>query len=89
MKEVHELDANGNPAGGTTTGDGFSIDWSKTTPEEILDAAAGRLRFYLDHPGLECRETYQMVRYIGMTKEQSQRRKADRSARGVRGTFAK
>lgn len=90
MKESHEIDENGDPAGGTASGTGFEIDWSQAKPEEILEAVAGRLRFYLDHPELgQCIQTVQMVRYIGMIKEQSQRRKLDRDGRGVRGTFAK
>lgn len=90
ISETHELDAAGNPAGGTASGDGFTIDWSLAKPEDLLEAVAGRLRFYLDHPELgQCTTTVQMVRYIGLVKEQSQRRKLDRDARGVRGTFAK
>lgn len=58
--ETHALDGNGNPAGGATTGRGFSITWQdgplvvdgeRKEPngafvEDVIRAAIGRLRFY-------------------------------------------
>jgi len=89
MKDEHFLDDAGNPAGGIAEGEGFSIDWSKTTPELVLEAVANRLRFWMDHPVGDNPHTPRMVRHIGVIKEAAQRRRADREARGVRGTFAK
>jgi hypothetical protein len=89
MKNEHLLDAEGNPAGGTFEDEGIAIDWGKTTPEAVIEAAIARMRFYMDHPVGDNAHTVQMTRSLGRFKELSQQRKADREARGVRGSFKK
>lgn len=60
MKSEHWNDKDGNPAGGRTTGTGFTINWQNgplgrgpehkepngAFVEEIIDAVIGRLAFY-------------------------------------------
>jgi hypothetical protein len=60
LTEHHELDANGNPAGGSTVGTGIDIRWQdgplgrgadRKEPngafvEGVIQAAIGRLQFY-------------------------------------------
>lgn len=60
ITQNHWVDANGNPAGGCTFGDGFAISWQNgplgrgedrkdangAFVENIIKAAIGRLEFY-------------------------------------------
>src|SRR5207248_1426751 len=76
MTHDHQLDEQGNPAGGTTRADGIAIDWHNgrvdtgepngATIETAFEAVAGRLRFFQDHPELNCKENAQALRHIGM-----------------------
>lgn len=68
VEEKHEVDASGNPAGGTTAGVGIDIRWQdgplgqgeeRTEPngafvEGVVAAAIGRIQFYQKH--FPCRE---------------------------------
>lgn len=62
FKEEHWVDANGNPAGGVSTGTGFTISWQngplgrgaeRKDPngafvETLIQAVIGRIEFYQD-----------------------------------------
>jgi hypothetical protein len=66
------------------TAPGVTIDWSKTTPEAVIELLADLLRAYQDTP-MQCAETARAIRQCGMFKEALRQRDADREARGVKG----
>lgn len=100
VNESHLLDADGNPAGGSTSGRGISIHWQsgplKTAAGEILEpngafvegvlaAARGRLEYYQGSK-FRCRENALAIMKIEEALHWLDARTADRTARGVEGS---
>lgn len=99
IQEAHMTDANGNPAGGLTTGTGIRIDWQdgplgrgpdRKEPngafvEDVIRAAIGRLRFYQESK-FKCRENALALTKLEEALLWLQSRTANREARGVEGT---
>lgn len=90
---------NGNPAGGVTSGRGFTISWqngplgrgnARREPngafvEDIIDAAADRIRFY-QNGKFACSDNAEALQHLEAAIEALQRRTRDREARNVEGT---
>jgi hypothetical protein len=99
ITETHELDENGNPTGGTTTGEGINIRWQDgplkvdgitKTPngafvEGVIKAAIGRLEFYNDSK-FKCRENSLAITKLQEALHWLNARTTDREQRGVEGT---
>jgi hypothetical protein len=99
LKEDHRLDVDGNPAGGTTTGRGISIEWQngplgrgadRIEPngafvEGVIAAALGRLRFY-NEGKFRCRENSLAITHLEEALHWCQHRTTDREQRDVEGT---
>ncbi len=99
IRSEHWNDANGNPAGGTTFGNGFAIGWQhgplgrgaeRRAPngafiEDIIEAAADRLRYY-QSGRFACDENARAIRLLEAAVETLNYRTRDREARGVEGT---
>jgi len=95
------LDANGNPAGGTTFGQGFTIGWQngplnrdadRIEPngafvEDIISAAIDRIQFY-QQGKFNCETNAEAIRYLDQALSSLNSRTADREARKVEGTHA-
>lgn len=94
-------DDNGNPAGGVTTGKGFTISWQngplgrgneRREPngafvEDVIDAAADRIRFY-QSSRFACADNAEALQHLEAAMEALQRRTKDREKRAVEGTHA-
>jgi hypothetical protein len=94
----HWNDADGNPAGGTTYGRGFTIAWQngplgrgaeRKEPngafvEDVIAACADRLRHYLTGK-FPSPQTDRALRHLEDALFQLRQRTADREARGVEG----
>ena len=101
LSEIHDLDAEGRPAGGVTIATGLNITWQqgplvhpqtgeRMEPngcfvETVLAAAKGRLEFY-NEGQFRCRENSLAITKIEEALHWLQSRTADREARGVEGT---
>lgn len=99
VRSEHFLDADGNPAGGTTYGRGFAIGWqngplgrgeNRREPngafvEDIIRAAADRLEFY-QAGKFACEENAQALSHLREALQILEARTKDREARGVEGT---
>lgn len=99
INENHVLDAEGRPAGGTTTGRGIHIEWQngplvvdgeRREPngafvEGVIQAAIGRLEFY-NSTQFRCRENSLAITKLEEALHWLQHRTADREARGVEGS---
>jgi len=99
---LHELDANGNPAGGASSGTGISITWQngplgrgaeRTEPngafvEGVIQAAIGRLEFYQKANGskFSCRENAIALTHLETALLWLEKRTRDREEREVEGT---
>ena len=97
--ENHIKDDAGNPAGGTTTGRGFSISWQngplgrgaeRQEPngafvEGVIAAALGRLNFYQSSK-FKCRENALAITKLEEALHWCQHRTQAREARNVEGT---
>ena len=99
FKSEHWNDANGNPEGGISFGNGFSIGWQHgplgTGPnrrepngafvEDVLAAVADRIRYYQDG---RFASDYNAValEHIEAALASLDQRTKDREARGVEGT---
>jgi len=97
--ETHNVDADGNPAGGATTGMGISITWqngplnrgpNRIEPngafvEGVIQAALGRLKWY-QTTSFQCRENALTITKLEEALHWCQHRTADREERGVEGT---
>ena len=95
----NEVDENGNPAGGTTTGIGIDIRWQdgplgrgadRKAPtgafvEGVIRAALERLYFYQDSK-FKCRENALAITKLQEALHWCQHRTAEREARDVEGT---
>lgn len=91
----------GNPAGGCTTGNGFTISWQngplgrgddRKEPngafvEDVIDAAADRIRYY-QQGKFNCRDNAEALEHLEAAIECLQRRTKDRESRAVEGTHA-
>ncbi len=96
MLEEHRLDDKGRPAGGTTTAPGLKIDWQDgpigpgqeqtgAQVDDLLEAAAGRLRFFQSSPWA-CDENAQTLAAVEAALAAQRKRRERREARGVEGT---
>lgn len=97
--EEHWLDGEGKPAGGVTTGTGFTISWQngplgrgddRKEPngafvENIIDAAAGRLKAY-QSTQFRCAENQEAIALLELALEHLNNRTARREAAGTEGT---
>lgn len=100
--QKHDLDENGNPAGGATRATGILIDWQdgplgrgaeRKEPngafvEGVLQAAIGRLQFYQKTAGgkFACRENAIALTHLETALLWLEKRTADREEREVEGT---
>ena len=94
-------DADENPAGGITSGCGFTIAWQngplgrgegRDEPngafvEDVIAAAVDRLRFY-QLSKFKCRENEDAIDYLCRALERLDTRTANRESRGGEGTHA-
>lgn len=99
ITEAHNLDDDGNPAGGYASGTGFSISWQngplavdgeRKEPngafvEGIIAAALGRLQAY-QASKFACRENALAITKLEEALHWLDHRTAAREARGVEGT---
>lgn len=101
---VNDVDADGNPTGGTVRGAGLKIDWQngplgrgeeRQPPngafvETVIAAAVGRLRFYqtASDGRFSCRENALAITHLEEALHWLNHRTAEREARGVEGTHA-
>jgi hypothetical protein len=99
IQQSHFTDADGNPAGGSTFGNGFAIAWQngplgrgddRRDPngafvEDIIAAAAGRIAFY-QSSRFACEENEAAFRYLHEALACLHDRTASREARDVEGT---
>lgn len=97
--EVHNVDAEGRPAGGTTIGRGFKIDWQNgplavdgvrvepngTFVEDVIAAALGRIQHYQTSK-FRCRENALALTKLEEALHWLDARTRDRERRGVEGT---
>ena len=95
----HFSDADGNPAGGTTFGQGFSIGWQngplgrgedRKEPngafvEDVIAAAIDRLGFYQESK-FACAANARAIEHLNLALAILQARTADRERRAVEGT---
>ena len=95
----HRSDVNGNPAGGITTGSGFSIKWQngplgrdqgRIKPngafvEDIILAAIDRIEYYQSSK-FTCRENALAITKLQEALHWLEHRTADRERRGLEGT---
>lgn len=97
----HFSDADGNPAGGTTYGNGFAIGWQngplgrgldREEPngafvEDVIAAAVDRIEFY-QGSRFESDYNARALKHLQEALQALHQRTADREARDVEGTHA-
>lgn len=97
--QEHWKDENGNPAGGVTSGRGFTISWQngplgrdneRKEPngafvEDVLDAVAQRIDFYQGSK-FACEENSEALHHINQAAAALDRRTKTREARKIEGT---
>jgi len=102
ITETHSVDAEGNPAGGSTSGTGFSISWQngplgrgadRKEPngafvEGVIQAAIGRIQFYQSSK-FSSRDNAVALTHLETALLWLGKRTADREERGVEGTHEK
>ena len=95
----HWNDENGNPAGGSTFGNGFAISWQngplgrdeeRKEPngafvEDIIGAALDRLNYYNDSR-FACKENEDAIDSLNAAMDALEKRTASRESREVEGT---
>jgi len=95
----HFKDENGNPAGGTTFGQGFAIGWQngplgrgedRKEPngafvEDIIAVALDRIEFYQDSP-FACEANASVWQLLQAALDELQKRAQEREQRAVEGT---
>jgi len=102
IQSRHDVDENGNPAGGYTTGRGITIQWQngplgrgadRKEPngafvEGVIAAAIDRIRFYqtASDGKFACRENALAITHLEEALHWCQHRTADREEREVEGT---
>lgn len=98
----HWKDTSGNPAGGCTTGIGFTISWQngplgrgedRREPngafvEDIIFAAIERIRFYQQSP-FACKENADALFFLNEAVKRLDDRTKSRESRLVEGTHQK
>ncbi len=101
LKGEHVTDENGNPAGGVTFGDGFTIGWQNGSRvggedpnaptgafvENVIAACADRLAWY-QQSKFKCEPNEKALEYLEAALEILNARTVDRETRGVEGTHA-
>lgn len=99
--EYHFYDADGNPAGGHSWGQGYAIAWQngplgrgaeRKPPngafvEDILSAAIARMEFY-QRTKFACEDNAEALRGMYAARAALQRRTRGREERNVEGTHA-
>lgn len=99
IDQTHNLDADGNPAGGHTEGRGFRIEWQNGAlmvngerheptgafVEDVVQAVIGRIESY-QGTKFRCRENALAITHLQEAGHWLNHRAADREARGVEGT---
>lgn len=102
LRENHQTDENGNPAGGATAGQGIAIEWQNgplgrgedrkaangAFVEGVIQAAIGRLEFYqtANKRKFACRENAIALTHLETALLWLEKRTADREEREVEGT---
>lgn len=96
--QEHWNDADGNPAGGVTSGRGLAISWQngplgrgadRREPngafvEDVIDAIIGRIEFY-EQSQFACDTNKEAIKHLRLAAEALDSRTKDREARGVEG----
>lgn len=99
IKSSHFDDLNGNPAGGTTFGNGFSIGWQngplgrgqdRQEPngafvEDVILAAKDRLEYY-QRSKFACDSNAEAIEMLALAVAVLNQRTAERESRNVEGT---
>lgn len=100
IKSAHFLDAQGNPAGGSTFGDGFAISWRNGplrepdgTPherngafvEDVLESVIDRIDFY-ERSRFACDENKRALLHLRSALNELHTRTARRLDQGTEGT---
>ncbi len=99
FQSEHWNDENGNPAGGSTFGNGFAISWQngplgrgndRKAPngafvEDIIKAAVDRLEYY-QQSRFACLYNADAISYLNAALERLHDRTRDREKRDVEGT---
>ncbi len=100
ITEKHEVNAEGNPAGGASVGTGIEIRWQNGPMKEqggaalsqngafvegVINAAIGRIKFYQDSK-FRCRENALALTKLEEAVMWLNKRTADREAQGIEGT---
>lgn len=94
-------DAHGNPAGGSTYGNGFAISWQngplgrgpdRLDPngafvEDVIQAAISRLKFYQESRFAH-KSNAEAIHHLSEALDWLERRTAEREERAVEGTHA-
>ena len=96
-------DENGNPAGGVTSGKGFTISWQngplgkegapeRREPngafvEDVIDAAIDRIQFYQSSK-FACPENAEALEHLAEAANVLDRRTTRRQTKGIEGTHA-
>jgi len=100
INDNHFLDANGNPEGGQTFGNGFAIAWqrgplgrdaNRKAPngafvEDVIAAAKDRILWYQQDTRFKCDENDDALTYLQLTLNRLSARTARRSVAGTEGT---
>jgi len=99
IRSEHWNDANGNPAGGNTFGNGFAIGWQngplgrgaeRKEPNgafvaDVIAAAADRLRYY-QNSRFACERNAQALAHLEAALDELDSRTKEREVRSVEGT---
>lgn len=99
VNHMHQVDSQGNPAGGETLGIGFDIKWQEgplnvdgvrkqqngAFVEDIIEAAIGRIEHYQDSR-FHCIHNAVALGHLRAAAEVLSERTRDRQDRGVEGT---
>lgn len=99
--EQHWMDANDNPAGGTSSGTGFCISWQNgplsvgglrrgpngAFVETLIEAVIGRLEFY-QQSKFACKENEVAMSHLYSALTFLNQRTKDREKRNVEGTHS-
>ena len=98
--EGHWHDVDGNPAGGVSFGDGFTISWQNgplgrgedrkdpngASVETVINAVKGRLEFFQDSP-FACKANDVAIYHLEKALKAGESRTQDREGRDVEGTY--
>jgi hypothetical protein len=97
----HWNDSKGRPAGGVSSGRGFTISWQNgplgkigtderkepngALVEDVIDAARDRIEYY-QQTGFACGENQEAINYLTLALESLDSRTTKRISKGVEGT---